>query len=62
MLDNMLIVTPPEEKEQISDAQVSAKQNNVLDFNDLDVDYLAEDFLGGDDLTFYRARYKLPRC
>ena len=52
MLDNMLIVTPPEEKEQISDAQVSAKQNNVLDFNDLDVDYLAEDFLGGDDLAF----------
>jgi len=52
MLDNMLIVTPPEEKEQISDAQVSAKQNNVLDFNDLDVDYLAEDFLGGDDLIF----------
>jgi len=51
MLDNMLIVTPPEEKEQISDAQVSAKQNNVLDFNDLDVDYLAEDFLG-EDLTF----------
>ena len=52
MFDNMLIVTPPEEKEQISDAQVSAKQNNVLDFNDLDVDYLAEDFLGGDDLIF----------
>ena len=52
MLDNMLIVTPPEEKEQISDAQVSVKQNNVLDFNDLDVDYLAEDFLGGDDLAF----------
>ena len=45
IIDNMLIVTPPKE-ETIQEEETSTTQNDsVLDFNDLDIDYLAEDFL-----------------
>ena len=44
MIDNMLIVTPPKE-ELVIQEEVSAKKANILDFNDLDIDYLAEDYL-----------------
>jgi len=51
MIDNMLIVNPPKEEIVIQD-EVSTKKANILDFNDLDIDYLAEDFFYGDDLEF----------
>ncbi len=44
MIDNMLIVSPPQE--EISNEQTQASQKaDYLDFNDLDVDLLNEDFL-----------------
>tara|TARA_R100001015_G_C4633518_1_gene198588 strand:- start:1256 stop:2305 length:1050 start_codon:yes stop_codon:yes gene_type:complete len=52
MIDNMLIVSPP--KEEISNEQTQASQKaDYLDFNDLDVDLLNEDFLDTEeDLDF----------
>ncbi len=45
IIDNMLIVTPPK-KEQVIQEEGTAQSSNVfLDFNDLDIDYLNEDFL-----------------
>ena len=52
IIDNMLIVTPPKE-ETLQEEQTSTTQNDsVLDFNDLDIDYLAEDFLEESNLEF----------
>jgi hypothetical protein len=51
IIDNMLIVTPPEE-EMIEGEEVVIKKKNILDFNDLDIDYLEEDFLKEDELEF----------
>jgi len=51
MIDNMLIVTPPQE-EAVIEQQIVTKEKNILDFNDLDIDYLAEDYLATDDLEF----------
>ena len=51
MIDNMLIVSPPEEREELTEVQTT-KTANILDFNDLDIDYLEEDFLKDDALEF----------
>jgi len=52
IIDNMLIVTPPRE-ETLQEEETSTTQNDsVLDFNDLDIDYLAEDFLEESNLEF----------
>ena len=52
LIDNILIVSPPEEKE-IKQEEVVAQSNSILDFNDLDIDYLEEDFLDSEsDLEF----------
>ena len=46
IIDNMLIVTPPKKKVVIQEKnQKTNKKVSILDFNDLDIDYLAEDFL-----------------
>jgi len=45
IIDNILIVTPPERIEQEEEAVYSSSGDSILDFNDLDIDYLAEDFL-----------------
>jgi len=55
MIDNMFIVSPPQEIEQAEEE--SARNNrdsgtSILDFTDLDTDYLKEDFLADDDLEF----------
>ena len=52
MIDNMLIVSPPQE--EINNEQTQASQKaDYLDFNDLDVDLLNEDFLDTEeDLDF----------
>ena len=52
LIDNMLIVNPPEEKQEIDITQAIVRKDNLLDFNDLDIDYLAEDYLEADDLIF----------
>tara|TARA_B110000285_G_scaffold4346_1_gene4639 strand:+ start:2095 stop:3255 length:1161 start_codon:yes stop_codon:yes gene_type:complete len=52
MIDNMFIVSPPE---KIVDAQTeestrtSSTSNGILDFNDLDIDYLKEDWEDGEE-------------
>ncbi|MAO22842.1 MAG: hypothetical protein CMJ25_18995 [Phycisphaerae bacterium] len=51
IIDNMLIVTPPEE-ETVETERVIVRKKNVLDFDDLDIDYLEEDFLKDDELEF----------
>ena len=49
LIDNMLIVNPPQEVEQqIEETQTQASAD-YLDFNDLDIDYLNEDFLDAED-------------
>ncbi len=46
VIDNMLIVTPPKKKAVLQETeQKTDKKVSILDFNDLDIDYLAEDFL-----------------
>ena len=42
-IDNMLIVSPPEEVEEV--VEESSQRADILDFNDLNVDLLNEDFL-----------------
>ena len=50
LIDNMLIVNPPKEEINVTEKSVSSNSNNLLDvdyleFEDLDVDYLASDDL-----------------
>ena len=52
IIDNMLIVTPPKEEQVLTEESSVVKANNFLDFNDLDIDYLAEDFLEDNSLEF----------
>ena len=52
IIDNMLIVSPPEEV-SIESEEVIVRSDSLLDFNDLDIDYLDEDFLDNEsDLEF----------
>jgi hypothetical protein len=51
IIDNMLIVNPPEE-EMIEGEEVVSQKKNILDFDDLDIDYLQENFLKEDELEF----------
>ena len=44
LIDNMLIVNPPQQ-EVVEEETIQTKKANILDFNDLDIDYLEEDFL-----------------
>lgn len=52
LIDNMLIVTPPEEEEIIDEELNNVRTGDFLDFNDLDVDFLNEDILAEEDLEF----------
>ena len=45
LIDNMLIVNPPQEVEQQIEETQSKTTVDYLEFDDLDIDYLAEDFL-----------------
>ena len=48
----MLIVSPPKEDIQLQEEEIS-RSVDILDFNELDIDYLAEDFLDNEsDLEF----------
>ncbi len=55
MIDNMFIVSPPneiKEEQNKGDSGSGNVDNNILDFTDLDTDYLADDYLAEDDLEF----------
>ena len=52
IIDNMLIVSPPEEEFSEEEAVYSSDSDAILDFGDLDIDYLAEDFFAEDYLEF----------
>ena len=53
IIDNMLIVQPPKEKITESTEQDSSKSVSYLDFNDLDVDFLSEEYLDAEaDMEF----------
>ena len=45
LIDNMLIVNPPQEVDQQLEETQTQASVDYLDFNDLDIDFLAEDFL-----------------
>ena len=45
LIDNMLIVNPPEEVDQQIEETQTKTTVDYLDFNDLDIDFLNEDFL-----------------
>ena len=55
-IDNMFIVSPPQEVTDATDEAAEARDDSsdsLLDFNDLDIDYLKEDWDdGGEDLEF----------
>lgn len=55
MIDNMFIVNPPneinEQAENNSSGQ-NSNSNSLLDFTELDTDYLADDFLAEDNLEY----------
>ena len=52
IIDNMLIVTPPKKELSFTEVVSQDSQQDILDFNDLDIDYLDEDFFGKDELEF----------
>ena len=55
MIDNMFIVSPPDEIKEREDQGTNGTgnvDNNILDFTDLDTDYLADDYLAEDNLEF----------
>ena len=52
VIDNMLIVSPPKKEDVIQEETSNTKTVSLLDFNDLDIDYLNEDFLDDNSLEF----------
>ena len=52
LIDNMLIVSPPEEEKTTEDTQNQVQTSDILDFNELDIDFLEFDGLDTDDLAF----------
>ena len=62
MIDNMFIVSPPERIQEAQDEQSNSgndSSTSILDFTDLDTDFLAEDFLAEDDLVFNELDFDL---
>jgi len=52
-IDNMLIVNPPPKREDLTEETQQQRTADYLDFSDLDIDFLAEDFLDNEaDLEF----------
>jgi len=49
LIDNMLIVNPPKEAEQQTEETQSKTSVDYLEFDDLDIDYLNEDFLDAEE-------------
>ena len=55
-IDNMLIVSPPKRKESEEEA-IDSRQSDILDFDELEYDALAEDELESEDLEFTELDY-----
>lgn len=55
-IDNMLIVSPPKRKEREEEA-IDSRQSDILDFDELEYDALAEDELESEDLEFTELDY-----
>jgi len=49
LIDNMLIVNPPKQSQEVIEETQAKTTGDYLDFNDLDVDYLNEDFLDAEE-------------
>ena len=49
LIDNMLIVNPPEQTQESLEQTQTQTSVDYLDFNDLDIDYLNEDFLDAEE-------------
>ena len=49
LIDNMLIVNPPEQTDESLEQTETRTTADYLDFNDLDIDYLNEDFLDAEE-------------
>jgi len=49
LIDNMLIVNPPEQTDESLEQAETRTTADYLDFNDLDIDYLNEDFLDAEE-------------
>ena len=75
LIDNMLIVNPPKIKEDLQESNQQQTTADYLDFNDLDIDFLAEDFLNNEselefteldinylDVNFFRRLTQYNRC
>ena len=57
-INNMLIITPPKEDNKNTEEENATEQkDNLLDFGELDIDYLAEDALDADELEFTELDY-----
>ena len=56
IIDNMLIVSPPKEEVTLVE-ETTTQTNDILNFNELDIDYLAEDELKEDSLEFTELDY-----
>ena len=57
-IDNMLIVTPPKRSRSFDEEQGTTDTvDPILDFNELDIDYLAEENLGEEGLDFTELDY-----
>lgn len=56
-INNMLLIAPPEEDKDIEENTEKKQENNLLDFDELDVDYLADDSLDKDELEFTELDY-----
>ena len=57
-IDNMLIVIPPKKSKTYEEEQESSEAiDPILDFNELDIDYLSEESLGEESLEFTELDY-----
>ena len=52
LIDNMLIVNPPQENINVSEQGISSSSNNILDVDYLEFEDLDIDYLSGDELEF----------
>ena len=52
LIDNMLIVNPPQENINVSEQGMSSSSNNILDVDYLEFEDLDIDYLSGDELEF----------
>ena len=62
LIDNMLIVNPPEQTQENSEQTQTQASADYLDFNDLDIDFLNEDFLDAEQELSLQAGHQLFRC